>query len=78
MCLSHDVGVIQWITSCYKKVYMTTSVSAMRFLLQIFFILKAIKSIFKESYDKKILHSWSFHMKFMKLAEGSFHKFYMK
>ena len=27
---------------------------------------------------KRILHSWSFHMKFMKLAEGSFNKFHMK
>ena len=26
----------------------------------------------------RILHSWSFHMKFIKLAEGSFHKFHMK
>ena len=25
----------------------------------------------------RILHSWSFHMKFMKLAEGSFHKFHI-
>ena len=24
----------------------------------------------------RILHSWSFHVKFMKLAEGSFHKFH--
>ena len=26
----------------------------------------------------RILHSWSFHMKFMKQAFGEFHKFYMK
>ena len=26
----------------------------------------------------RILHSWSFHMKFMKLAKGSFHKFHIK
>ena len=26
----------------------------------------------------RILHSWSFHMKFMKLAKGSFYKFHMK
>ena len=27
---------------------------------------------------KRILHSWSFHMKVMKLAFGDFHKFHMK
>ena len=27
---------------------------------------------------KRILHSWSFHMKFIKLAKGSFNKFHMK
>ena len=26
----------------------------------------------------RILHSWSFHMKFIKLAKGSFDKFHMK
>ena len=26
----------------------------------------------------RILHSLSFHMEFMKLAEGSFHKFHIK
>ena len=26
----------------------------------------------------RILHSWSFHTKFMKLAKGLFHKFHMK
>ena len=25
-----------------------------------------------------ILHEWSFHVKFIKLAEGSFDKFHMK
>ena len=34
--------------------------------------------IFKGRMINRILHSWSFHMKFMKLAEGSFHKFHMK
>ena len=27
---------------------------------------------------KRILHSWSFHMKFIELGEGSFHKFHIK
>ena len=34
---------------------LTTSVSAMRFLIEIMFILKAIKSNFKGSYDRKNL-----------------------
>ena len=59
--LSHDVAVIQWITSCHKNrmttrvitllrvhvTSLTTSVSAMRFRIEIMFILKAIKSHFK-------------------------------
>ena len=40
--------------------------------------LKAIKSNFKSHMINRIFHSWSFHMKFMKLAEVSFHKFHMK
>ena len=50
----------------------------MRFLLEILSILKAIISSFKGHIINRILHSWSFHMKFMKLAENSFHKFLMK
>ena len=37
------------------------------------FILKAIKSHCNGHLINRFLHSWSFHMKFMKLAEGSFH-----
>ena len=48
------------------------------FLVEIMFIFKAIKSHFKGHVINRILHSWSFHMKFMKLAEGSFHKFLIK
>ena len=33
--------------------------------------LEAIKYCFKSHMIKQILHSWSFHMKFIKLAEGS-------
>ena len=67
--LSHDVAVIQWITSCHKNrmttrvitlwrvhvTSLTTSVSTMRFLLEILFILKATKSSFRKSYDKQNL-----------------------
>ena len=48
------------------------------FLIEIVIILKAIKSILWGHMINRILHSWSFNMKFMKLAEGSFHKFHMK
>ena len=68
--LSRDVAVkTYWITSCHKNRMttravtiwrvdvrsLTTSVSTMRFLLEILSILKAIKSKFKESYDKQNL-----------------------
>ena len=42
------------------------------------FILKAIKFHFKASYDKQNLTLVVIYMKFMNLAEGSFHKFHMK
>ena len=59
----------QWITSCHKNrmtirvitfwrvnvASLTTSVSIMRFLIKILFILNAIKSHFKGSYDKQNL-----------------------
>ena len=63
--LPHDVMVIQRITSCHKKCMTTrvitlsrafvTSLSAMRFFIEIMLILKEIKSHFKGSYDKQNL-----------------------
>ena len=67
--LSYDVVVIQWITLCHKNrmttrvitlcrvdvTSMTTSLSTMRFRIEIMFILKTIKSYFKGSYDKQNL-----------------------
>ena len=91
--LSYDVALIPWITSYHKNrmttrvitfwrldvTSLTTSVSTMRFLLEILPILTAMKSNYKGPYDKRILHSWSFHMKFLKLAEaGLFQIFHMK
>ena len=90
--LSHDVAGIQWITSCHKNhmttcvltlwreflTSLTSSVSTKYFIIQTMFILKAIKSHFEEHMINRILHLWSFNMKFMKLAEGSFHEFGMK
>ena len=67
--LSNDVAVIQWISLCHKnrmttecnntlactRTSLTTSVSALCFLIEILFILKAIKSHFKRSHDKQNL-----------------------
>ena len=67
--LSYDVAVIQWITSCHKNhmttrvialwrvdvMSLTTSVSTMRFLIEIKFALNAIKSPCQASYDKQNL-----------------------
>ena len=53
---------------------LTTSVSTVSFLLEILLIMKAIKFIFKDSYDKQNLTLVVIHMKFMKLSEGLFHK----
>ena len=92
MGLSYDIAVNQWITSCHnnrmttrvvtlRRVHvtsLTTSVSTMLFFIEINFNLNAIKSRFKGHMINRILHEWSFHMKFMKLAKGSFHKFHMK
>ena len=89
--LSYEVTVIQWITPCHKSrmttcvltlwrvhvTSLTTSVSTMRFHIELIFILMAIKSRFKGNMINRILHSWSFHIKCMKLAEVSFNKFYM-
>ena len=86
------VAVVQWITS-RRKNRMTIRVIAFSValvpnvidnirannacLIEIMFILKAIKSQ-KGHMINRILHSWSFHMKFMKRAFGEFHKFHMK
>ena len=39
---------------------------------------RAIKAHLKGHTINRILHSWPFHIKFMKLAEDLFHKFHMK
>ena len=60
--LSYDVAVIKGKISCHKNhttargicvTSLTTSVSTMRFLSEIIFISKAIKSDFKGPYDKQ-------------------------
>ena len=48
---------------------LTTFVSTMRFLNDIMLILKAIKCHLNCHMIDRILHSWSFHIKYMKLAE---------
>ena len=90
--LSYDVAVFQWITSCHKNhmttrvitllreyvTSLTTSVTTMLIFIENMSTLRAIKFYFKSHMIKRILHSWSFHMKFIKLAEGLFNKFHMK
>ena len=61
----------------YFVTSLTTSVTTMYFLLKIC-PHKVIKSYFKSHMMKRILHEWSFHMKFIKLVEGSFNEFHMK
>ena len=61
--LPYNVAVIQWITPCHKNrmttcvhvTSLTTSVSIMCFLIEIIFILKAIKAHLSGSYDKQNL-----------------------
>ena len=64
--LLHEVAVIQWITSCHKNhmatrvitllsvrvTSLTTSMSTMRFVVEIMLLSKAVKPHFKGSYDK--------------------------
>ena len=66
ICLSYDITVIHWITSCHKNrmttrvitlwcvcvTSLTTSVSTMRFHIELMLILKAVKSRFKGAYNK--------------------------
>ena len=79
-----DVAVIQWIMSCHKN-RITTRVIILwhfvdnvrvnnAFLIEIMFILKAIH-ILEGHMINRILHSWSFYMKFMKLTEAHFINF---
>ena len=67
--ISYNVGAFQLITSCHKNqmttrvtafrrvnvTSLTTSVSTMRFLIEIIIIFKAVKSHFNESFDKQNL-----------------------
>ena len=55
---------------------LTTSVTTMFIFNGNMSILKEIKSYLRS--QMIILQSWSFHMKFIKLADGSLHKFHMK
>ena len=57
---------------------LTTSVTTIQIFIGNMSTLKAIKTYFRSHMIKRILHSRSFYMKFIKLAEGSFNKFHMK
>ena len=88
--LSHDVAAIQWITSCHKNRIITRVITLLRNVIDNVRVKNAFSHwtnvyfegkknpILKGHMIKRTLHSWSFHTKFMKLAEGSFHKFHMK
>ena len=76
--LSYEVAVFKWITSCNKSAMttrvltllqeyvtsLTTSVTTMLIFIGNMSTLKAIKSYLRSHMIKRILHSWSFHMKF--------------
>ena len=81
----------QWITSsinnaltaCYITFWVRTS-NVMTthdknaFFIETLSILKAIKSFLIGNMINRILHEWSFHTKFIKLAKGSVDKFPIK
>ena len=48
------------------------------FSIQIMSILKAINTLLKGRMINRVLHLWSFHMKFIKLPKGWLDKFHMK
>ena len=52
---------------------LTLTVLAMHLHIEVLFILKAIKkkNILKGHMINKVLHQWSFHMKFMKVTKGA-------
>ena len=88
MPLLYDVAVIQWIMSCHKN-HMTTRVKRLwcEYIISLttsmygkesVFYLFEIMFILKDHMINRILHEWSCHIKFMKLARGLFHKFHMK
>ena len=88
---SYDALVIQWVIKLYDHTCNNTlartrnatdnvPVSTMCFPVEIMFFLKAKKkqNILKCHMINRILLSWSFQMKFMKVAESSFHEVHMK
>ena len=68
------IHVTLWAGTCD---IITASVTANAFLIEILFALTALKTLLKGHMIKGILHSWSFHIKLSKLAEGSIDKFHM-
>ena len=58
------------LTLLRECVTLTTSVTTMLIFIGNKSTLNAIKSYLRSHMIKQILHSWSFHMKFIKLAEG--------
>ena len=56
---------------------LTMTVSTIRFLNEIIFILQEKDLILKCHDNNQNLQSWSFHKKFMKLAKDSFRRFHI-
>ena len=79
LILSLDVAVFQWIT-CNKCVMTTRVLTLLREYVTSLTTSVTTMLIFIGNIStlKAILHEWSFHMKFIKLAKGSFNKFHMK
>ena len=80
-CLSYDVAVIPY--TCNNTLARSCNITDDVCVNNTFpywkiFILKAIKSHFKCHMINRIIHSWSFYIKFMKHSEGLFRKFHMK
>ena len=75
-CIINNVMTARVFTLLAGTSYvMMTSVTIMHFFVEILSILNAL---LKGHMINRIIHEWSFHIKFIKHAEGSFDKFHMK
>ena len=71
-------------TTCYITVsagtsnVMTTSVTTLQIIIEIKKTLKATNLHLNDHMTNRFLHSWSFHIKWIKLAKGSLNKCHTK
>ena len=73
--LNETMFILKTIKSHFKGSYDNQDLTLVVILYEIY---ETSLHILKGHMIIRILHSWSFYMKFMKLAEGSFHNFHMK